>query len=78
MQGSLIHLLFIMINPEYLFMFRKFLQKFSVASCAIREIHPGEEIFTPSKFGRLFNHLMLDLRKITVTPQNRSQHIFLQ
>ncbi|XP_056617228.1 SMC5-SMC6 complex localization factor protein 2 isoform X3 [Triplophysa dalaica] len=57
---------------------REFLQKFSVASCAIREIHPGEEIFTPAKFGRLFNHLTLDLRKISVTPQNRSQHIFLQ
>ncbi|KAA0717737.1 SMC5-SMC6 complex localization factor protein 2 [Triplophysa tibetana] len=57
---------------------REFLQKFSVASCAIREIHPGEEIFTPAKFGRLFNHLTLDLRKINVTPQNPSQHIFLQ
>ncbi|KAG1950680.1 SMC5-SMC6 complex localization factor protein [Pimephales promelas] len=57
---------------------REFLQKYSVASCAIRDIHPGEEIFTPAKFGRLFNHQTLDLRKISVTPHNRSQQILLQ
>ncbi|CAM4727477.1 unnamed protein product [Leuciscus chuanchicus] len=57
---------------------REFLQKFSVASCAIRDIHPGEEVFIPAKFGRLFNHQTLDLRKISVTPHNRSQQILLQ
>lgn len=57
---------------------REFLQKFSVASCAIRDIHPGEEIFMPAKFSRLFSHLTLDLRKINVIPQNRPQQIFLQ
>ncbi|XP_077053301.1 SMC5-SMC6 complex localization factor protein 2 isoform X2 [Siphateles boraxobius] len=57
---------------------REFLQKFSVASCAIRDIHPGEEVFIPAKFGRLFNHKTLDLRKISVTPHNRSQQILLQ
>ncbi|XP_048060185.1 SMC5-SMC6 complex localization factor protein 2 isoform X3 [Megalobrama amblycephala] len=57
---------------------REFLQRFLVASCAIRDIHPGEEVFIPAKFGRLFNHQTLDLRKISVTPHNRSQQILLQ
>ncbi|XP_055026872.2 SMC5-SMC6 complex localization factor protein 2 isoform X2 [Misgurnus anguillicaudatus] len=57
---------------------REFLEKFSVTSCAIRDIHPGEEVFIPAKFGRLFDHQTLDLRKIGVTPQNRSQEMFLQ
>ncbi|XP_051506965.1 SMC5-SMC6 complex localization factor protein 2-like isoform X2 [Myxocyprinus asiaticus] len=57
---------------------REFLQRFSVASCAIKDIHPGEEVFTPAKFGRLFSHQTLDLRKIIVTPHNRSQQILLQ
>ncbi|XP_016109091.1 SMC5-SMC6 complex localization factor protein 2-like [Sinocyclocheilus grahami] len=57
---------------------REFLQRFSVASCAIRDIHPGEEVFLPARFGRLFNHLTLDLRKISVTPHNKSQQILLQ
>ncbi|XP_043111881.1 LOW QUALITY PROTEIN: SMC5-SMC6 complex localization factor protein 2 [Puntigrus tetrazona] len=57
---------------------REFLQRFSVASCAIRDVHPGEEIFQPARFGRLFNHLTLDLRKITVTPHNKSQQILFQ
>uniref|UniRef100_A0A671TCJ7 SMC5-SMC6 complex localization factor protein 2-like n=2 Tax=Sinocyclocheilus anshuiensis TaxID=1608454 RepID=A0A671TCJ7_9TELE len=57
---------------------REFLQRFSVASCAIRDIHPGEEVFLPARFGRLFNHQTLDLRKISVTPHNKSQQILLQ
>ncbi|XP_073691246.1 SMC5-SMC6 complex localization factor protein 2 [Garra rufa] len=57
---------------------REFLQRFSVASCAIRDIHPGEEVFMPARFGRLFNHQTLDLKKISVTPHNRSQQILLQ
>ncbi|XP_026080047.1 SMC5-SMC6 complex localization factor protein 2-like isoform X2 [Carassius auratus] len=57
---------------------RKFLQRFSVASCAIRDIHPGEEIFLPARFGRLFNHRTLDLRKITMTPHNKSQQIIFK
>ncbi|XP_050982380.1 SMC5-SMC6 complex localization factor protein 2 isoform X2 [Labeo rohita] len=57
---------------------REFLQRFSVASCAIRDIHPGEEVFMPARFGRLFNHQTLDLRKISVTPHNRSQQILFQ
>ncbi|TRY69628.1 hypothetical protein DNTS_032746 [Danionella cerebrum] len=57
---------------------REFLRRFSMASCAIREVHPGEEIFTPARFGQLFSHQMLDIRKINVIPQNRSQKILLQ
>ncbi|XP_051946069.1 SMC5-SMC6 complex localization factor protein 2-like isoform X2 [Xyrauchen texanus] len=57
---------------------REFLQRYSVASCAIKDIHPGEEVFTPAMFGRLFSHQTLDLRKINVTPLNRSQKILLQ
>ncbi|XP_066535426.1 SMC5-SMC6 complex localization factor protein 2 isoform X2 [Hoplias malabaricus] len=57
---------------------REFLQRFSVTSCAIRDIHPGEEVFTLTNFGRLFSHQNLDLRKISVTPNNRAQRILLQ
>uniref|UniRef100_A0A8C2HRW9 SMC5-SMC6 complex localization factor 2 n=1 Tax=Cyprinus carpio TaxID=7962 RepID=A0A8C2HRW9_CYPCA len=57
---------------------REILRRFSVATCAIRDIHPGEEIFLPARFGRLFNHQTLDLRKITVTPHNKSQQILFK
>ncbi|XP_036429868.1 SMC5-SMC6 complex localization factor protein 2 isoform X2 [Colossoma macropomum] len=57
---------------------REFLQKFSVTSCAIKDIHPGEEVFTLANFGRLFDHQSLDLRKISVTPNNRAQQTLLQ
>ncbi|KAI4878417.1 hypothetical protein NFI96_029313, partial [Prochilodus magdalenae] len=57
---------------------KEFLQRFSVTSCAIRDIHPGEEVFTLANFGRLFNHQSLDLRKINVTPNNRAQQTLLQ
>ncbi|KAL7877650.1 hypothetical protein SRHO_G00042930 [Serrasalmus rhombeus] len=57
---------------------REFLQKFPVTSCAIKDIHPGEEVFTLGSFGRLFDHQSLDLRKIRVTPKNRAQQTLLQ
>lgn len=58
--------------------YREFLERFSVSSCVIRDIHPGEEVFTLTNFGRLFNHQSLDLRKIGVTPNNRAQQTLLQ
>ncbi|XP_062852138.1 SMC5-SMC6 complex localization factor protein 2 [Trichomycterus rosablanca] len=57
---------------------REFLQKFSVTSCAIRDIHPGEEMFMLTNFGRLFNHESLDLRKLGVIPNNIAQQTLLQ
>uniref|UniRef100_A0A8B9HIR0 SMC5-SMC6 complex localization factor 2 n=1 Tax=Astyanax mexicanus TaxID=7994 RepID=A0A8B9HIR0_ASTMX len=57
---------------------KEFLQKFSVTSCAIRDLHPGEEVFTLANFGRLFNHWSLDLRKIGVTPNTLPQQTLLQ
>ncbi|XP_060781736.1 SMC5-SMC6 complex localization factor protein 2 isoform X3 [Neoarius graeffei] len=57
---------------------REFLQRFSVTSCVIRDIHPGEEVFTLTNSGRLFNHQNLDLRKMDVTPNNRAQQTLLQ
>ncbi|XP_058241373.1 SMC5-SMC6 complex localization factor protein 2 isoform X3 [Hemibagrus wyckioides] len=57
---------------------REFLQRFSVTSCVIRDIHPGEEVFTLTNSGRLFNHQSLDLRKMDVTPNNRAQQTLLQ
>ncbi|KAL7890140.1 hypothetical protein AOLI_G00023980 [Acnodon oligacanthus] len=57
---------------------REFLQKFPVTSCAIKDIHPGEEVFALANFGRLFDHQSLDLRKIHVTPNNRAQQTLLQ
>ncbi|KAB5581829.1 hypothetical protein PHYPO_G00180110 [Pangasianodon hypophthalmus] len=57
---------------------REFLQRFSVTSCVIRDIHPGEEVFTLTNSGRLFNHQSLDLRKMGVTPNNRAQQTLLQ
>ncbi|XP_035387738.1 SMC5-SMC6 complex localization factor protein 2 isoform X2 [Electrophorus electricus] len=57
---------------------RQFLDRFSVPSCAIRDLHPGEDIFTLANFGRIFNHQSLDLRQIGVTPTNRAQQTLLQ
>ncbi|TSW48780.1 SMC5-SMC6 complex localization factor protein 2 [Bagarius yarrelli] len=57
---------------------REFLQRFSVSLCIIRDIHPGEEVFTLTNSGRLFNHLRLDLRKMGVTPNNRAQQTLLE
>ncbi|KAK1791100.1 hypothetical protein P4O66_002136 [Electrophorus voltai] len=57
---------------------RQFLDRFSVPSCAIRDLHPGEDIFTLANFGRIFNHQTLDLRQIGVTPTNRAQQTLLQ
>ncbi|KAM9477129.1 SMC5-SMC6 complex localization factor protein 2 isoform 2-T4 [Clarias gariepinus] len=57
---------------------KEFLQRFSVSSCVIRDVHPGEEVFALNNSGRLFSHQSLDLRKIGVTPKNREQERLLQ
>ncbi|KAF5900932.1 SMC5-SMC6 complex localization factor protein 2-like isoform X1, partial [Clarias magur] len=57
---------------------KEFLQRFSVTSCVIRDVHPGEEVFTLTNSGRLFNHQSLDLRKTGVNPKNREQERLLQ
>uniref|UniRef100_W5N4L1 Coiled-coil SMC6 And NSE5 INteracting (CANIN) domain-containing protein n=1 Tax=Lepisosteus oculatus TaxID=7918 RepID=W5N4L1_LEPOC len=57
---------------------RDFVQKFSIIPNAIPDLHPGEEIFTLSNFGKLFNQHSLDLRKCGVILQNDTQKIFMQ
>ncbi|KAI1894266.1 hypothetical protein AGOR_G00114040 [Albula goreensis] len=57
---------------------RAILKRFSVVSNGIPDVHPGEEVFALSNFGRLFNQHSLDLRKCTVTPQNAAQKTLLQ
>ncbi|XP_036403202.1 SMC5-SMC6 complex localization factor protein 2 [Megalops cyprinoides] len=57
---------------------RAILQRYSIVSSAIPDVHPGEEVFVLSSFGRLFSQHSLDLRKCSVTPQNSAQTTLLQ
>ncbi|KAJ8360287.1 hypothetical protein SKAU_G00168120 [Synaphobranchus kaupii] len=57
---------------------RAILKRFSVVSNGIPDVHPGEELFTCSNFGRLFSQESLDLRNCSVTPQNAAQKTLLQ
>ncbi|KAJ8418097.1 hypothetical protein AAFF_G00138060 [Aldrovandia affinis] len=57
---------------------RAILKRFSVVSNGIPDVHPGEEVFTLSNFGRLFSQHSLDLRRCAVTPQNPAQKTLLQ
>ncbi|KAJ8013764.1 hypothetical protein DPEC_G00033180 [Dallia pectoralis] len=56
---------------------KEFLQRFSVVSGAIRDLHPGETVFSLENFGRLFNQHTLQLRNCNVPPQNTSQKTLL-
>lgn len=62
------------ISPEH----RAILKRFSLVSNGIPDVHPGEEVFTLSNFGRFFTQQSLDLRSCAVTPQTTAQKILLQ
>ncbi|XP_041743507.1 SMC5-SMC6 complex localization factor protein 2 isoform X5 [Coregonus clupeaformis] len=56
---------------------REFLQRFSVVSSAIRDLHPGEAMFSLDNFGRLFSQHTLQLRHCNVTPRDTAQKTLL-
>ncbi|KPP64648.1 hypothetical protein Z043_116985, partial [Scleropages formosus] len=62
------------ISPEH----RDILQRFSVVSSAIPDLHPGEDVFNLDNFGRLFSQHTLELKRCAVTPQNLAQKTLLQ
>ncbi|XP_070980631.1 SMC5-SMC6 complex localization factor protein 2-like isoform X9 [Oncorhynchus clarkii lewisi] len=56
---------------------REFLQRFSVVSSAIRDLHPGEAMFSLDNFGRLFSQHTLQLRHCNVSPRDTAQKTLL-
>uniref|UniRef100_A0A4W5M824 Coiled-coil SMC6 And NSE5 INteracting (CANIN) domain-containing protein n=1 Tax=Hucho hucho TaxID=62062 RepID=A0A4W5M824_9TELE len=56
---------------------REFLQRFSVVSSAIRDLHPGEAMFNLDNFGRLFSQHTLQLRHCNVSPRDTAQKTLL-
>lgn len=62
------------ILPEH----RAILERYSVVSNGIPDVHPGEDVFSLPSFGRFFSQQNLDLRNCTVTPQNAAQKALLQ
>ncbi|XP_038830525.1 serine/arginine repetitive matrix protein 2-like [Salvelinus namaycush] len=56
---------------------KDFLQRFSVLSSAIQDLHPGEAVFSLDNFGRLFSQHTLQLRRCNVTPCDTTQKTIL-
>lgn len=56
---------------------QEFLQRYSLMSSAIREVPPGEVVFSLEKFGRIFNQDTLQLRQCMVSPQGTAQKTLL-
>ncbi|XP_059215941.1 SMC5-SMC6 complex localization factor protein 2 isoform X2 [Centropristis striata] len=56
---------------------QEFLQRYSLMSNAIREVPPGETVFNLEKFGCIFDHNSLELRKCMVDPQETAQKTLL-
>ncbi|XP_064858677.1 SMC5-SMC6 complex localization factor protein 2-like isoform X4 [Oncorhynchus nerka] len=56
---------------------KDFLQRFSVLSSAIQDLHPGEAVFNLDNFGRLFSQHTLQLRRCNVTPCDTTQKTIL-
>ncbi|KAG7216365.1 hypothetical protein INR49_021770 [Caranx melampygus] len=56
---------------------QEFLQRYSLMSNAIREVPPGEVVFSLEKFGQIFNQDTLQLRKCMVNPQGTAQKTLL-
>ncbi|XP_029621177.1 SMC5-SMC6 complex localization factor protein 2 isoform X2 [Salmo trutta] len=56
---------------------KDFLQRFSVLSSAIQDLHPGEAVFSLDNFGRLFSQHTLQLRRSNVTPCDTTQKTIL-
>ncbi|XP_071382706.1 SMC5-SMC6 complex localization factor protein 2 isoform X2 [Centroberyx affinis] len=56
---------------------QEFLQRYSLMSSAIRDLHPGEVVFNLENFGRIFNQHTLQLRQCMVNPQETAQKTLL-
>lgn len=56
---------------------QEFVQRFSVFSGAIRDVHPGEVVFDLDGFGRFFSQDTLQLRQCRVEPQGAAQKTLL-
>ncbi|XP_041646052.1 SMC5-SMC6 complex localization factor protein 2 isoform X2 [Cheilinus undulatus] len=56
---------------------QEFLQRYSLISSAIREVPPGELVFSLEKFGQIFNHNTLQLRQCMITPEGAAQKTLL-
>ncbi|KAM4607797.1 uncharacterized protein ACJ7VT_015959 [Polymixia lowei] len=56
---------------------QEFLQRYSLVSSAIRDVHPGEVVFNLENMGRLFNQHTLQLRQCNVNPQETGQKTLL-
>ncbi|KAJ3610416.1 hypothetical protein NHX12_022508 [Muraenolepis orangiensis] len=61
------------IFPEH----QEFLQRFSVVSNVIREVHPGEVVFNLGSSGRLFSQDTLQLRHCNAQPHGAAQKTLL-
>lgn len=64
------------INLQYVIC-REFLQRYSLMSNAIREVPPGEVVFNLERFGQIFDHETLQLRRCMVNPQGTAQKTLL-
>nr|XP_040035078.1 uncharacterized protein slf2 isoform X3 [Gasterosteus aculeatus aculeatus] len=56
---------------------QEFLQRYSLMSNAIREVPPGEVVFNLERFGQIFDHETLQLRRCMVNPQGTAQKTLL-
>ncbi|KAJ1140800.1 hypothetical protein NDU88_007138 [Pleurodeles waltl] len=56
---------------------RAFINKFSVVTDAIPDLHPGEEIFHLSNSGKLFNQHTLDLKNFGFVPHREEEKLIL-
>ncbi|MGH0136616.1 UNVERIFIED_CONTAM: hypothetical protein FKN15_070023 [Acipenser sinensis] len=56
---------------------RDFVEKFSIISDAIPDLHPGEEIFHLSNFGKLFTQESLGLSNCRLSPESCEQDALL-
>ncbi|MGH0128569.1 UNVERIFIED_CONTAM: hypothetical protein FKN15_030158 [Acipenser sinensis] len=57
---------------------RDFVEKFSIISDAIPDLHPGEEIFHLSNFGKLFTQESLGLSNCRLSPESCEQDALLR
>lgn len=56
---------------------QEFLQRYSLMSSAIREVPPGEAVFSLEKFGQIFTQDTLQLRQCMVSPKGTAQKTLL-
>ncbi|XP_031435435.1 uncharacterized protein slf2 isoform X2 [Clupea harengus] len=56
----------------------KFVQKYTLTANTIRDLHPGEELFSLASFGRLFTQDSLLLPSQGISPKNAAQRSILR